>query len=699
MTDIIYNDRYRLDAKIGEGGMAIVYRGYDLLLRRQVAIKGLRPQFAKDAEFVARFVFEAQAAAKLSHPNIVNTYDVGHVNGSHYIVEEYVPGETLAALIERQGKLPESTAVLYARQICAALAAAHRQELLHQDIKPSNILITPEDVVRITDFGVAHAHGPDELARSARSSGERADTLLGSAAYCSPERLTGEGLSEASDLYSVGVVLYEMLTGVRPFTGPSNEAIAAAHLSDPIPDPASAGAEVSPAMQAIVRKLLQKLPGDRYQSAGEVLAALRKAQRGEIDEAAALGPGTATEVLRRRARDAADAARGARVRLPDEPARWRTGSAISWAAGIVAAMVVIALIVSQQAASRSLRMPDLAGRSVAEAVAALRTIGVDAVAIQQRTDDAVQGGLVDGSDPAVNVRLNPGQTVTLKVSSGPALLDVPNVIGQDPRVAMQFLAAKGFGVRLGNSISSTSVKQGLVAASNPAPGAPVEKGGTVALLVSKGPPIIAVPNVVSLTLDEARKQLASAGLKLQVNQTVDVPNIPANTVLSQDPAERSNASPGSTVMVDVSGSGPATQDVPGVVGMNIDDARRALAQAGLSAGIVTQAAVPNQTPGTVVSQIPGAYAKAPPGGAVDLIVVAGAAPAPQASAALGPVPDVTGMSVELAKAALERAGYRVDRVTVLPGAAPNAKVVGTDPAPGVAPAAGSNVVNLVVGNK
>ena len=213
MADVIYNDRYRLDAKIGEGGMAVVYRGYDLILRRQVAVKVLRPKFSADAAFVDRFDFEAQAAAKLSHPNIVTTHDVGKVDGDHYIVEEYVPGETLGTLIARQGRLPESVAVRYARQICAALAAAHRQELLHRDIKPSNILITREDVVRVTDFGIAHAVGED------------ADVVLGSLPYCPPEALLGEPVSEASDLYSLGAVLYEMVTGVRPFKAVDSEAL------------------------------------------------------------------------------------------------------------------------------------------------------------------------------------------------------------------------------------------------------------------------------------------------------------------------------------------------------------------------------------------------------------------------------------------------------------------------------------------
>jgi len=266
MPETIYNNRYRLDAKVGEGGMAVVYRGYDLLLHRQVAVKVLRPQFAADDDFVQRFYQEAQAAAKLTHQNIVNTYDVGAVGDSHYIVQEFVGGETLAALIKRQKRLPESAAIRYALGICAALGAAHRGELLHRDIKPSNILITPEDTVRVADFGIVRAANAQTLTSQ--------ENVLASVPYGAPEHLTGKPLCEASDLYSVGVVLYEMVTGQRPYDAETAMGVAMAHVNAPVPDPAATGVTISPQLREIIMRLLRKDPQERYQTAGELQVAL-----------------------------------------------------------------------------------------------------------------------------------------------------------------------------------------------------------------------------------------------------------------------------------------------------------------------------------------------------------------------------------------------------------------------------------------
>ena len=703
MADVIYNERYRLDAKIGEGGMAVVYRGYDLILRRQVAIKVLRPAYSADAAFVERFDFEAQAAAKLSHPNIVTTYDVGKVNGDHYIVEEYVPGETLATLIARQGRLPESVAVRYARQICAALAAAHRQELLHRDIKPSNILITREDVVRVADFGIAHA--VEDSAFVDRTQAE--DVVLGSLPYCAPEVLTGDRVTEASDLYSVGVLLFEMVTGVRPFTGVDSDALADAIVRDPAPDARSKGAEISAHFAGIIARLLRKQPEQRYGSAGEVLAALRQIVRGPADDEDAeeeAGPDAPTEVLRRRARQTMVEAGAKPLELPAPAAlpAWRAGRMLAYAGIIVALALVIALVIAgRQALSHDMRVPDLAGKSIGESIATLHSLGIDAVAIRQGSDPVVQGGLVAGTEPGLNQRVVPGQTVTLLVSTGPPTVEVPNVLGQEPNNAQEFLAAQGFQVRVGAKLHSATIKQGLIAATNPAPGSPLGKGGTVVMSESLGPAMVTVPNVVSLTEDEARKMLAKLGLKLAVNSQVAVNNIPADIVLSQDPSERGSLAPGGTVMVDVS-AGPAAIEVPMLVGQTLDAARQTLAGLGLSIGNVVQADVPDKPPGTVVSQTPGAFARVTQGAAIDVVVAAGApspaAPAqsspPANSAPSIPVPNVIGMPLDQAKGVLERNGYTVNRVIVA-GSATDAKVLSTDPPVGTTPA--TNAVNLIIG--
>lgn len=697
MPETIYNNRYRLDAKVGEGGMAVVYRGYDLLLRRQVAVKVLRPQFAADDEFVQRFYQEAQAAAKLSHPNIVNTYDVGEVGDSHYIVQEFVGGETLAALIARERRLPESAAIRYAMQICAALSAAHRSELLHRDIKPSNILITSEDTVRVADFGIARAANAQTVTSR--------DNVLASVPYGAPEHLTGQPLSEASDLYSVGVVLYEMVTGKRPYDADTAMGVAMAHVNAPVPDPAAAGAPVSAPLREIIMRLLSKAPKDRYQTAGEVLVALRGCLGSSAspgDERSSGDRETDTAVIARK--NAASEARRKWFASLDEssPSIWNSRRAIAIASGIVVLILIVVIgVTMRQSAANGPRVPDLAGKTTADAVTTLHAAGIDAIQIKNREDPAVPAGLVAGTDPAKDLAVPAGGSVTLFISSGPPTRGLPSVIGRDVKSATQFLTQKGFAVRVGAVVHSSSVLKGLIARTNPSAGSKVAQHGTVVLFPSGGPYAVTVPNVVNLSDADARKALQKAGLTLRVSQMVPNVNIPPQTVMDQEPNGGSQAPPGSDVIVEESG-GPNAVTVPNVVGGTLDDARNALAQAGLSVGEVAQVADASTTPGTVVSQNPQSGSQAGAGGTVDLYVAvapAGAtvAPASPAPASLPPIPSVVGMTVDDAKAALAKAGYTVDHVTVLPNSPPDAKVVNTEPEPGATTPPGTTTVNLIVG--
>ncbi len=695
MIDKILNNRYRLDATIGEGGMAVVYRGYDLLLRRQVAVKVLRPQHAADQSFVLRFYEEARAAAKLSHPNIVNTYDVGEVEGSHYIVEEYVAGETLATLIAREKKLPESVALRYARQICLALGASHRADLLHRDIKPSNVLITPDDVVRVTDFGIARA------ANAATLSGVEA--IMGSIPYCSPEQLSGGSLTPASDLYSLGVVLFEMVTGRQPYIAETALGVAMAHVNSPIPDPREYCEDISPELRATIIKLLQKAPGDRYQSAGEALAALRRCGRAsseELDEAP--GSDSSTAVLRRRSFPSLEKPP---VDLPQPQPVWQTRRMIAFAGGGLIAIIIIALIAAARvASSHGLTVPDLTGKSQVDAVAALHDVGIDSVVFREREDSTVAAGLVDGSDPAPSAKVKTTDPVVVFLSTGPARVLVPNIVGRDVKAATATLTSAGLVARIATSVHSSTVKRGLVAQTNPAPQSPVDKGGTVALYVSSGPLTVKVPNIVSMLIDDAQVEVKRLGLKLQTNIMPSV-DIPARTVIDQDPPGGSDAQPGSTITADIS-AGPNAVTVPNVVGSSVDDARAKLEQTGLALGSLAYAAVTDTSPGTVVGQHPDANSQAPQGSSVDIVIAqAPSSPSPSASASAqaspvaGPavVPNVIGMNLDDARAALAKAGFTVNRVIVTPGSPPNARVTKCDPAAGTSPAAGVTTVDLTLG--
>nr|MDP9105130.1 protein kinase [Candidatus Eremiobacteraeota bacterium] len=271
-TEKTFNNRYRVDGTLGNGGMANVYVGTDTLLRRRVAIKVLREQYASDDDFVKRFSYEAQSAAKLSHPNIVNVYDFGREDHSYYIVMELVDGATLGELMRQEGTLPEPVALDYAIQIASGLAYAHRQGLLHRDVKPANILVTKDDVVKLSDFGIARAVSEHTLGVT------QPGMVMGSVAYISPEQAQGHDIDERSDLYSVGVVLYQMLTGALPFTGDNAVAVALKHVSADAPAIDPKANNVSPAVASIVAKLLRKDPRERFASATELASALREAR-------------------------------------------------------------------------------------------------------------------------------------------------------------------------------------------------------------------------------------------------------------------------------------------------------------------------------------------------------------------------------------------------------------------------------------
>jgi len=688
-------ERYRLERKIGQGGMAVVYEGIDTVLRRRVAIKVLRPHLAVDEAFVARFFNEAQHAAKLAHPNIVNVYDVGRAGESYYIVMELVEGTTLAEMIASDGRLPERIAIDFAAQLCNGLAYAHRQNLLHRDVKPANVLVTKDDVVKLSDFGIARATTGQTLAMT------QPGLVFGSVSYLSPEQAQGRELGAPSDLYSLGVVLYEMLSGVLPFVGDSPITVALHHVSSPVPmlDPDELA--ISPALAAIVRRLLAKDPADRYPSAAAVGSALREARErpGLPADGAPAVPGAPT----RRVvppppprpsphPDRPDAA----VEQNVEDDRERAAVATSRRRGSPAWLVVSALLVlvlAGLAGYLTMRPGGWAGRTHSPAVASVvgrsaaaaqRTLGAEGLRSRIVTESsaAVPADRVISQEPAAGELGDAGTAVRLVVSTGPAPVTLIDLRGYSREDAVRYLVSAKLAAKVQGRYDARPL--GQVLDQRPPPGTAVPERSTIRLVVSKGRSPVAVPDLASLSLDDAKATLASRSLGLTIAERDQNDQIPAGVVISQVPAAGAKLSPGGTVAVVVS-AGPPRLAVPNVAGRSVSDARAALQAIGLTPAVedVVDATAAG---GSVLKVQPDAGAQVARGATVTLSV-----------AVNGAVPDVSGLDLPSARSALENDGYRVGNVAYVREGATGA-VVRTEPTAGTQLRPGETINVFVGGN-
>jgi serine/threonine-protein kinase len=685
------SQRYRLEGRIGQGGMAVVYAGVDTVLRRRVAIKVLRPELAADAEFVARFYTEAQHAAKLSHPNIVNIYDVGREGESYFIVMELVDGATLAEMIEKDGRLPEPVAIDFAAQICNGLAYAHRQGLLHRDVKPANILVTKDDVVKISDFGIARAVTTQTMSMT------QPGIVMGSVFYISPEQAQGHELHETSDLYSLGVVIYQMLSGTLPYTGESPITVALKHVSGPVPWVDADEPSISPALAAIVRKLMQKDPGERFASAPEVAKALREAREHPLvtDGAAVAAPRGARKVPRtipnprprpspfpdRRTNGPGAAERpGASLRAPLFSAR----AAIAVLAALLLAIGVGYLVTSRSGGPlgqpAQVALPSLIGSTSADAESRLDRLGLryNVVAVASET---VPADRIVRQDPGAHAGVAPRTLVQLYVSTGlptVALLDVRQYSSDD---AQRYLRNEKLVPQIVEKFDPSA--RGTVLSQRPPAGKTVPIHTRVVLVVSKGVEPVAVPDVVSERLDDATSELAGRRLKLVVTERDPSDQIPADVITTQSPQPGTELDPDSTVNVVVS-SGPPALAVPDVGGKVVSEASATLSGAGLHVDIeyVVDAADPL---GTVLKQNPGAGVSLKRGASVTLDV-----------AVPGVVPDVSGKAQADAQAVLQNAGYKVGNTSYVQEG-PDGSVARTEPAAGASLRPGETVMLYVNG--
>jgi serine/threonine-protein kinase len=673
------SERYRLEGRIGQGGMASVFAGFDTVLRRRVAIKILRPQFAADEDFVKRFYTEAQHAAKLSHPNIVNIYDVGREGETYFIVMELVDGLTLGEMIETDKRLPEAIAIDYAQQICNGLGYAHRQGLLHRDVKPANILIAKDDVVKLSDFGIARAVTTQTVTVT------QPGLIMGSVYYISPEQAQGHELRESSDLYSLGVVLFQMLTGKLPYTGESPITVALKHVSNPIPPLEIEDGSVSPALEAIVRKLMQKDPADRFGSAMEVAKALREAREhplvtkpfdvtsnGASEAPEPFFPNPKPRPSRQPQKPQVEELTPAR--LPKTAVAKRRAAAPRFSGGIAVllGLVLVAAIGIGYLVSRpggilggpsSVTVANVVGRGAGDAEKTLVSSGL-AYKLVPVASETVSQGQVARQDPPAGAAVAGRSVVALYVSTGLPTVDLIDVRQYSIDDAERYLRAAKLVPKITQRFDKNAAK-GTVLGQSPEPGTRLPVHSSVALVVSEGPQPIAVPDVVTQLLSDATHALAQRGLKLEVSERVPSDSIPADVIVSQSPAAGSAVPPGSTVAVNVSLGAPQLS-VPDVGGRTAADAAGALQIAGLQAG--TEYVVDADAPlGTVMQQDPPAGTTVRKGSKVTLDV-----------AVPGIVPDVAGMTPAQAQTALQNAGYQIGN-TAYVQEGEEGKVVRTEP--------------------
>ena len=654
--------RYEVRSLIGRGGMAEVHLGFDTRLSRVVAIKMLRRDLALDSIFQARFRREAQSAASLNHPNIVAVYDTGEEIVSDatnrslaipYIVMEYVEGHTVKELISDGTAVPINEAIEIVSGVLSALQYSHANHLVHRDIKPGNIMLTPEGKVKVMDFGIARALTDSQATMT------QTNAVVGTAQYLSPEQARGETVDERSDLYSTGVVLFELLTGRPPFKGDSAVAVAYQHVEQIPPTPSSILSDIPDSLDRVVLKALAKNRDDRYRSAAEMLSDLQRVARG-MDVGAPPADSWATEVLpsaglvgARAAVPAATStvstpAAGVSSTSTSLPAVSSDGDAASKAAAarkrrtaIIMTLVVIALLLiggSVWALSRSaatpeaVSVPNVVGLSQADAKSQIEAAGLEwELNPEKVASDTVEKDAVASTDPAGGAQAEKGSTVRVTISSGPDSVTLPdNLVGMSPDDARQAVEALGLKWEVNSSkVASDTVAEGKVAQTNPSPGSKVKAGQTITAYLSSGSDQVEVPDLVGMSQDQARSALKAVGLELGNVTTVDSDK-DKDRIVSQDPETGSKVKKGTTIAVSISTGKAAQVEIPTVVGISREDAEAQLKALGLN--VTVEEVSGSQPSGQVTAVEPGEGSKVDKNSTVKLKVSKGSAsPTPSPS--------------------------------------------------------------------
>lgn len=591
-------NRYEVVEKVGTGGMADVYRAMDHRLNRYVAVKILKNEYSEDTKFVTKFRQEAQAVACLSHPNVVAVYDVGEEQGMHFIVMEFVEGITLKSYIEKKGKLSVREAVGIGIQIASGLEAAHNSHIIHRDIKPQNILISRDGTAKVTDFGIAKAASSNTITASA----------MGSVHYISPEQARGGFSDEKSDVYSLGVTMYEMLSGTLPFTGESAVAVALAHIQEEAVPLTAMDATIPKGISDIVAKCMQKKADFRYPTSADLIADLKmflQDPEGEYGVVKPLYENTDTIFIKptdvNRIKAASQTTMGDSGMTAAEPEDKKAGEEDSGEVdpklekALIGGSIVVAIIigiviiyvigkvfgfwggasgsteatptpeVTSSAASatatpeasdsaQKVTVENVAGMTTEEAKTALSQKGLSNVKVSEQQSDTVSAGKVISTDPEAGTEVEKDAEITLIVSSGTSTVQVPSVASMTVSKAKSTLAAEGFNAVEGSKVYSDTVKAGLVAYSNPKGGAQASKGATITLYISKGPKrtTTTVPDLMGMTKAQAKEALTAKKLVLGSVSTAYSDNVSKNRVCVQSKAEGTEVKTGSTVDITLS---------------------------------------------------------------------------------------------------------------------------------------------------
>jgi eukaryotic-like serine/threonine-protein kinase len=618
LINTLFDGRYRIMRKLGSGGMADVYLAEDEELGRRVAIKILNDKYAPDEQFVERFRREAKNAAGLSHPNIVSIYDRGEAEGTYYIAMEYLDGRSLKELVVARGPLPIPDAIAATRQVLAALRFAHRKGVVHRDIKPHNVMADADGRLKVTDFGIARA-GVSQMTE--------AGSIIGTAQYLSPEQARGAPVDQRSDLYSMGIVLYEMLTGQVPFTGESPVEIAMKHLSDTPRPPSLLRPDIPPDLDMVVLRALAKSPDDRFQTAEEMDTELERVAAGvgvtaeTADAATAVLSGAALEGAqtaivppRRPPTEARPSYRYAEP-PPRRRAVWPWILALLLVvAAAVAGWYAFGQIQDSLGGSDTASVPYVVSMREDLAVQMLNSKGLGAT-VHRKPNSTQKIGQVYEQGTVAGARVNKGTKIDVYVSLGPPKSHVPGVVGKSNNDAIAAITDAKLKFKVLQVFSKED--PGTVVAQSPRAGTLVTQGSIVHINVSKGLQPLQVPDVRGQLYDNAAGQLQGAGFAV-ARQDVDSSQ-PKDTVIDQDPRGGASLARGGTVTLFVS-KGPKQTTIPDVTSQDQDSATQVLEQSGFSVDVQQQDTTDPAQDGIVLSQDPSGGTKAKPGTTVTIVV-------------------------------------------------------------------------------